>query len=131
MRKDRLAQVAEAIRAHEQSFDYGFFAVSDLGVSLETADTVREILNDCGTVGCVAGFTCALFAKGDRWMGCISAGDLLGISWQDQQFLFHGEIGHGFGRVNINNPIEATAAEAISRIEALIKSEEPCVPKQP
>lgn len=60
MNRDRLFAVADAIEKSPARFDMGAVLRGDgIFTSLSPGTLVKP---KCGTVGCVAGFTCALFA---------------------------------------------------------------------
>ena len=123
MNREKLLQVREAILAHKNKFTYSY--------SIIGGDKAAEIIDEgCGTCGCVAGFTCALFRPQARWTwgGEMEiAADELQLNHAEIRFLFFCD-NYEFSRLGYPNPPEhsmhsATADDAIERIDYLLNRE--------
>lgn len=120
MNKDRLLQVKQAILDNPDHFDMSFWFNSD---------SIRG-LGKCGTVGCIAGWTCHLFAnecKGfnldyvlsDKSNTSSIAAELLDLTEEEAEYLFH--------EANWSKRLwdKATPEEAAKVIDDLIENGKP------
>ena len=70
MNKERLVLVRDFLQTHKERFDYRAFCgkLVTPGTKIISntdciSDVVKELKEDCGTIGCVAGWTVALFPE--------------------------------------------------------------------
>lgn len=119
MNRERLLKVREAILAHKNKFNYGYTFVGGL-----YAESILD--NDCGTVGCVAGFTCAIFDPKATWSTrdvINSATRALELSAKEAKFLFYCDDFDCFEGAPCHYMHTATADDAIERIDYLLNRE--------
>lgn len=130
MNKERLQIVRDAIAAHPDNFHYGVVVmVGDVPSSPVTPDDRTPALeslarHDCGTVGCVAGFTLAIAKERNwphdgNWME--DAKELLELTTTEEHFLFNGSPAFGFPDIRADLGMSgANLPEAIERLDFLI-----------
>ena len=124
MNKEKLRQVREAIIKHKQRFEYKQYITNEEG-------TAGELLLDddeCGTCGCVAGWTCALFAPDTPTreiedMACeiLEIGELGGPDENVPGFLFLCGAGFGFPDKEY---WDMHYIDAVERMDFLLEREE-------
>ena len=100
MNKERLIQLRDFLKDHKERFDYRSYCRlgefdSFLLENWDTGSTpkvVEELTHNCQTVGCVAGWACALFGDEEEASNQLSieryAEELLGIERYDSLRLF-------------------------------------------
>lgn len=91
MNIERMKQLLEHLKQlPEERFDYSFWGhFPDNPNSRITGD---QLANHCGTCGCVAGWTCALFSPEIRLVDFDTADEarvLLGLNSDEARFLFY------------------------------------------
>jgi hypothetical protein len=122
MNIERLKAVRQAILKHKERFNYNYWVRHNNNIykTFCPETLIQDSDNHtCNTVGCVAGFTCALFAPKEVEAIHETAKATLGLTHSQSGFLFLGNAGLGFEHVSPDSD-DATAEEAIARIDALI-----------
>lgn len=86
MNSEKILQLAAHIEQLDPSrFDMDLFGYSEDGRRLEKAG---ELIHNCGTCGCIAGWANALFAPDEEPDNELMAGEVLGLNSYDYSRLF-------------------------------------------
>ena len=134
MNRERLIVVRDFLVAHKERFDYRTFCgrdevkprgfTVDIGVVAEVCERLEK---DCGTVGCVAGWTVALFPKEAELSGAFGisniAQEILKLSYIQGNILFsssnyfkYDDGGYSFAVGELTRLIEDSFCEPVGEL---------------
>lgn len=88
MNTKRMLELADLIEARPRQFDMRFFAYN---LVLDACQDPVDMQRNCGTVGCLAGFTCGFFNDGGDSRSepvMTTARNLLGLTKKQSKSLF-------------------------------------------
>ena len=117
--KDKLRQVRQVIIDNKNRFEYEYYCIRSDCADANTAD----LMHDCNTVGCVAGFACALFNFNINKYEQIDdkAKEILGLDDAQASYLFLGDSYKDQEDIHLGR---ATYIDAIDRIDYLLNEVE-------
>jgi hypothetical protein len=121
MNKERLQTVLQSIIAHKEQFDYSKWCTyrhNDPDIVLRAS----TLLTDCNAVGCIAGFTCALYKPETYRDYYAIARYVLDLTLNEADFLLLGLAEFGLPEIEETN--ETTVDNAIERINILLQQPE-------
>lgn len=122
MNKEAMLKVADAIEFYDR-FDLAFW-VTEHGSVRSGRDSVADVVTNCNTTACVAGWAAAVLNP--HHLGHVEdvAADLLGLTrWQADALFYGASYLWGFVVGDERNPISATAVEAAKLLRALVSGE--------
>jgi hypothetical protein len=114
--KAQLIAVRDLILANKERFTYSKWLARGEYSSSEISPTLLLDSNECGTAGCVAGWTCAML--GQTKLNVNTAREALGLSIREADFLFFADDEFGFPKVSVKT---ASVDVAIERLNYLIE----------
>lgn len=125
MNRELLLEVKHTILQHHKQFNYHKWLSNDPDMPYQEENVgllEADMLNhNCGTSGCVAGWTCALGAPSSRFSEVEdTARELLDLNYQEASFLFLCFARFGLDEIDLK---KATYEDAIHRINYLLSDE--------